>query len=445
MDLNDFTINYNLKKRKYFHIILPLFIASVIAYLDRVNVAYAALTMNVDMGFTAQIFGMGAGIFFLGYFLFEVPGAIIAEKYSPRIWVARIMISWGIVCGLMAFMTSVTEFYVYRFLLGACEASFYPVVYAVIIPRWFNTEERPKAISVMLTSMLLSGIIGSPLAGWLLGVPLFGLKGWQVLFFLESIPAVVFGIILIYWLADWPKDAKWLSLAEQVMLTEEYDKEIAAKNSVKKYTLWQAFRDKEVIKLCGIYFMWITGFWGFNFWMPTVLKSVSGWSNAAIGWVVVIPMTVTLITLVLVGNSSSRTGEKRWHAAAPLFLGAVGMGLGPFVTDPIMSLILVCASAVGVYSGMGVWWTYPTSFLSGPAAAGAIGLINSIGNAGGWFGPYLTGYIKDLTGSFQWAYVYLAFSLTVAGLLILTLRKDLPTSVSTTSDSDAIECLQETS
>jgi len=195
--LNDFTIGDSVRKRKYLHIILPLFIASVIAYLDRVNVAYAALTMNADLGFTSQIFGMGAGIFFVGYFLFEVPGAIIAEKYSPRIWVARIMISWGIVCGLMAFMTNVTEFYVYRFLLGACEASFYPVVYAVIIPRWFNTEERPKAISIMLTSMLLSGIIGSPVAGWLVGVPLWGLKGWQVLFFLEAIPAVVFGIIMI--------------------------------------------------------------------------------------------------------------------------------------------------------------------------------------------------------------------------------------------------------
>lgn len=428
----------SIRRRKYLHIILPLFIASVIAYLDRINVAYAALTMNADMGFTAQIFGMGAGIFFFGYILFEVPGAIIAEKYSPKVWMARIMITWGIVCGMMAFMTSVTEFYVYRFLLGACEASFYPVVYAVIIPRWFNTEERPKAISIMLSSLLLSGIIGSPVAGWLLGVPLFGLKGWQVLFFLEAIPAVVFGIFLLFWLADWPKDAKWLTVAEKEILTKEYEQEIAAKNLAKKYTVWQAFQDKEVLKLCLIYFMWITGFWGFNFWMPTVLKSVSGWSNAAIGWVIVIPMTITLITLILVGNSSSRTGEKRWHVAGPLFLGAIGMGLGPFIADPIMSLVLVCISCVGVYSGMGVWWTYPMSFLSGPAAAGAVGLINSIGNSGGWLGPYLTGFIKDLTGSFQWAYVYLAFSLTVAGLLILTLRKELPTSVSTTTKSKTI-------
>ncbi|MGD0844865.1 MAG: MFS transporter [Geobacteraceae bacterium] len=424
--------------RKYLHIILPLFLASVIAYLDRVNVAYAALTMNRDMGFSATVFGMGAGIFFVGYILFEVPGALIAERYSPRIWIARIMISWGIVCGFMAFMGSATEFYICRFLLGAAEASFYPVVYAVVIPRWFNTVERPRAISLMLTSLLISSIVGSPLAGWLLGVTLAGLKGWQVLFLLEAIPAVLYGILLFFLLVDWPKDAKWLTAEEKKELTRQYEDEVAAKNSARRYTLWQALSDREVLKLCLIYFMWITGFWGFNFWMPTVLKAVSGWSNAAVGWVVVIPMTLALIGFIVVGHSSSRTGEKRWHVAIPMFIGAVGMGLGPFVHGPVTSLVLVCVSAIGVYVGMGVWWTYPTSFLSGPAAAGAVGMINSLGNTGGWVGPYLTGFVKELTGSFQWAYVYLAFSLTVAGLLILTLRKSLPADTARQETKSAV-------
>ncbi|HHY66882.1 MAG TPA: MFS transporter, partial [Alicyclobacillus sp.] len=172
-------------------------------------------------------------------------------------------------------------------------------------------------------------------------------------------------------------------------------------------------------ELCFIYFMWITGFWGFGFWMPTVLKSVSGWSNASIGWLIVIPMAVALIGFIVTGNSSARTGEKRWHVAIPMFIGTVGMGLGPFVANPLLSFILVCVSAVGVYVGMGVWWTYPTSFLSGAAAAGAVGLINSVGNLGGWVGPYLVGFVKDRTGSFTGAYLYLAFSLLVAGLLIL--------------------------
>ncbi len=416
----------SLLARKYLHTILPLFLASVIAYLDRVNIAYAALTMNKDMGFSAGVFGMGAGIFFVGYIIFEVPGALIAERYSPRVWIARIMISWGIVCGFMAFMGSETEFYICRFLLGAAEASFYPVVYAVVIPRWFTPEERPQAISIMLTSLLVAAIIGAPLAGWLLGVALGGLKGWQVLFILEAIPATLYGVILLYVLADWPKEASWLTAEEKMALTAQYEREVAAKSMARRYTLWQALSDREVLKLCLIYFMWITGFWGFNFWMPTVLKAVSGWSNAAIGWVVVIPMTLALVGFLIVGRSSSLSGEKRWHVAIPLFIGAVGMGLGPFVHTPGASLFLVCISAIGVYVGMGVWWSYPTSFLSGSAAAGAVGMINSVGNSGGWVGPYLTGFVKDLTGSFQWAYVYLAFSLTVAALLILTLRKKLP-------------------
>lgn len=433
--MNESIDKSSLLRKKYLHIILPLFLISVIAYLDRTNVAYAALTMNKDLGFTAQIFGMGAGIFFAGYLLFEIPGALIANKYSPRWWLARIMISWGVVCGLMGTMTTATEFYIYRFLLGAAEASLYPVLYAVVVPRWFTAEERPQAISIMLTSILVAPIIGSPLAGFLIDFPLFGMKGWQILFILEAIPAVIFGLLLVYFLPDWPKDAKWLTAEEKKYMVETYEAEVAAKDSVKKYTIWQALTDKEVLKLCVIYFMWITGFWGFNVWMPTVLKAVSGWSNSAIGMIIVIPLTLALIGFVVVGRSSTRTGEKRWHVALPLFIGAVGMGFGPFVSDPLWSLALVCLSAIGCYAGMGVWWSVPTTFLSGAAAAGAIGLINSLGNIGGWVGPYLTGYIKDWTGSFQWAYVYLACSLAIGGLLMLNMKKEQ--TVDSSADSTA--------
>ena len=428
----------SIRKRKYLYVILPLFIGSVMAFLDRLNLAYAALTMNKDMGFSAEVFGMGAGILFLGYVLFEIPGALIAARWSPRIWISRILITWGIACSLMAFIHNATQFYIVRFLIGAAEASYYPVCYAVVIPRWFDAAERPKAVSIMLTSLLVSSIIGSPLAGVLLGVSWLGFKGWQVLFILEGLMAAVFGVIILFWLADWPKDVNWLTPAEKQFLAEQYEKEVATKNAARKYTVLEALRDKEVLKLCFIYFMWITGFWGFGFWMPTVLKSVSGWSNAAIGWLVAIPMTLALIGFIVVGNSSSKTGEKRWHVAIPMFIGAVGLGLGPFVTDPIMSFILVCVSAIGVYVGMGVWWTYPTSFLSGAAAAGAVGLINSVGNIGGWVGPYLIGFVKDLTGSYQWGYIYLAFSLTVAGLTILTLRKKLPAQAAVAGEAPAL-------
>jgi sugar phosphate permease len=415
------------KRKAYLNIVLPLFIISVISYIDRVNIGYSALTMNKDLGFTAQMFGMGAGIFFAGYVLFEIPGALIAERYSPRMWLARIMISWGLVSGLMAFMHTAWQFYAIRFLLGAAEASLYPVIYASCIPRWFSSRDRARALAVLLTSLQTSGIIGAPLAGWLLGVPLFGFKGWQVLFILEAIPAVVFGFLIVFWMADWPSEAKWLTEEEKKFLTEQYEREVAAKVAVKHYTVLEAFRDREVLKLCAAYFLWITGFWGFNYWMPTVLKAVSGWSNLAIGQLMIIPMTISLVTMLYIGHSSSKSGEKRWHGAIGLFIGAIGLGVGVFIHNPWISFFFVILAAIGTYAPFGVWWSYPTTFLSGPAAAGAIGLINSCGNIGGFVGPYITGWIKQTTGSFVGAWVYLACSLVLSGLLILTFKKVLPT------------------
>jgi sugar phosphate permease len=415
------------KRKAYLNIVLPLFIASVIAYLDRVNIGYAALTMNKDLGFTAQMFGMGAGIFFAGYVIFEIPGALIAEKYSPRIWLARILITWGMVSGLMAFMHTPWQFYLIRFLLGAAEASLYPVIYASCIPRWFSARDRARALAMLLTSLQISGIIGAPLAGWLVGVPLFGFKGWQGLFLIEAAPAVLFGFIIVFWMADWPREAKWLTAEEKQFLTEQFERELAAKTAVKHYTVLQAFRDPEVLKLCVAYFLWITGFWGFNYWMPTVLKAVSGWSNMAIGGLTVIPMSISLATMLYIGHSSSKRNEKRWHGAIGLFIGAIGLGVGVFMKNPQISFFFVILAAIGTYAPFGVWWSYPTTFLSGPAAAGAVGLINSCGNIGGFIGPYITGWIKQTTGSFVGAWVYLALSLTASGLLILTFKKALPT------------------
>ncbi len=406
------------------HVLLPLFTGSVIAYLDRVNIAYAALTMNEDLGFGAQVFGMGAGIFFVGYVLFEVPGALVAERWSPRVWLARIMVTWGLVSILMAFIHTEWQFYLVRFFLGAAEASYYPVAYASVIPRWFVPAERPRAIAAMLTSLQVSAVVGSPLAGWLLGVSLFGLKGWQVLFLTEAVPAVVFGIVLYFWLADWPREVNWLSEEEKRTLTGEYEREVERKNAVRSYSVLAALRDREVLKLCLIYFLWISGFWGFNYWMPTVLKEVSGWSTLGIGWVVVIPMLLSLAGMILVGYSSSRKGEKRWHGAVPMFLGAIGLGIGTFIQNPVLNLAFVCIAAIGVYSAFGAWWSYPTTFLSGAAAAGAVGLINTFGNIGGYVGSYLTGFIKDFTGSYHAAFVALAGMLVASGLLMLTLGRE---------------------
>jgi MFS transporter, ACS family, tartrate transporter len=418
----------SLDQQRLLHVILPLFIGSVIAYLDRVNISYAALTMNKDLGFSASVFGMGAGIFFAGYVLFEIPGALIAERWSARIWLARIMVSWGVVSCLMVWVRTEWQFYLVRFLLGMAEASFYPVVYASVIPRWFAPSERPRALAILLTSLQISAIIGSPLAGWMLTLDALSIRGWQLLFFMEAVPAVVFGVIIWYWLKEWPDQAAWLTVEQKTFLNHAYAKEVALKHSRRQYTVWEALSDREVLRLCLIYFLWITGFWGYNYWMPTVLQEASGWSSVRVGWMIVIPMSLALVAMVGLGVSSSRTGEKRWHGAIPLWIAAIGLGLGPFLQNPVLSFMCVCLAGVGVYGAFGVWWSYPTTFLSGAAAAGAIGLINSCGNVGGYLGPYLTGVIKDLTGSFHGAYVFLACSLFTAGVLMLSLRRETSAS-----------------
>lgn len=418
--MNTITIS-KLNQKRYLHVLFPLFIGSIIAYLDRVNIAYAALTMNKDLGFSAQVFGMGAGIFFVGYILFEIPGAIIAEKWNPKGWLMRIMITWGIVSFLMAFITKPWHFYLLRFLLGSAEASFYPVLYASIIPRWFTLQERPKAIALMLTSLQVSTIIGSPVAGVLLDTTLFGFKGWQLLFIVEAIPAFVFGILLYVILSNNPQQVRWLTDEEKKYLSDALSHEHTQK--AKHYTVWQALKDKEVLKLALIYFLWITGFWGFNYWMPTVIKELSGWSNIAIGLLYALPMTLSLIVMVYIGHSSSKTGEKRLHGALPLCIAAIGLGFGVFIKDPVVNMIFVSLTAIGVFGPFGVWWSYPTTFLSGAAAAGAIGLINSSGNIGGYVGPYLIGIIKDITNSFELSFVILACMVLTSGIMMLTLKK----------------------
>lgn len=414
----------SLDKRRKIHIILPVFLVSVIAFLDRVNIAYAGMTMQNDLDWlTPEIFGAGAGMFFLGYFFFELPGSLIAAKFDACKWIARIMFTWGVVCGLLAFMTSEFQFYLFRFLLGACEASLYPVIYAVLFPRWFLAKERAAAISLMLTSLLIAAIIGAPVAGFLLELDLFGFHGWQTLFLIEAVPAIVFTFVFLFWVKDRPDKVNWLSPLEKEYLNETIAAEDRAKEAVKKYTIWQSLTDKQVWRLCIIYFTWITGFWGFNFWMPQVLHSLSGWSPTLVGIAIALPMAVALVAQVIVGNSSSRTGEKRWHVAGCMFLGAVGLICAPFITNSLLNLFFICLTAVGVYAAMGTWWSVPTTFLSGAAAAGATALINSIANLGGYLGPFMLGVIKQNTGSTDLGYFALGGMLVISGLVMLTLPK----------------------
>ena len=406
----------------YLHVVLPLFITSIIAYLDRVNLSYAGLKMNDDLKFSDEVFGLGAGIFFAGYVLLEIPGALIAERYSPRWWLARIMLSWGLLSGLMAFVQTPFQFYAVRFLLGVAEASLYPVLYASCIPRWFPPAERPQAIAVMLTSLQISSISGAPLAGWLLGKSWLGFQGWQILFLVEAIPAVLFALVLVWWTADTPAEARWLTADERRYLEERLAAGRVSVDRHPRYTVAQALANREVLKLALTYFLWITGFWGATYWMPKVLKEQSGWSSLAVGWMLVIPMILSLLVMLAIARSATVTGEKRWHGASGMFVGAVGLMLGAWSGSQVTAYVALCLALIGVYAPFGVWWSYPTTFLSGAAAAGAIGLINSLGNVGGFVGPYLTGYLKDRTGGYSAAWMLLAASLALSGCLMLSLR-----------------------
>ena len=412
-----------LKRLRDLRIILPVFLVSIIACIDRVNVAYAKLTMVEDLPWiTPEVFGAGAGIFFVGYLIFEIPGSLVAAHFSATKWIARIMFTWGLVCIFMAFITTEFQFYLCRFLLGASEASLYPVLYSVLFPRWFTGSERARATSLMLTSLLLSNILGAPIAGVLLESSFFGLHGWQELFILEAIPALAFAVFFFFCVKDRPSEVSWLTDAEKAYLTKNFEQEQAAMQSRKKYTVLQAFRDPKVLKLCLIYFLWVVGFWGFYFWMPTVLKEVSGFSTSLLGGAIAIPMTAALIVQVIIGHTATRTGDKVWHVAGALFVGSIGLGFSPFAQSVPVALFLVCLSAIGIHAAMGVWWTIPTTFLTGPAAAASIALINSCGNIGGWVGPNLMAWIKVNTGTFALGYYIMGAMMLASGLLVLTIQ-----------------------
>ena len=417
-------INFDsLKRRRDLRIILPVFLVSIIACIDRVNISYAKLTMTQTLSWLSpEVYGFGAGIFFAGYLLLEIPGSLFAAKFSASKWISRIMFTWGIVSLCMAFVTTEWQFYLCRFLLGASEASLYTVIYSLLFPRWFTAAERARATSLMLTSLLLSTIIGAPIAGVLLEHSFFGLLGWQERFILESIPALCFAFYFFFAVKDRPDQASWLTDAEKEYLTTMYQEEQAKMQSVKKYTVFQAFTDTKVLKLCLIYFLWVVGFWGFYFWMPTVLKNLSGWSTSLIGGAIAIPMMAALVVQLVIGHTATVTGDKVWHVFGALAVGAVGLGLSPFAHNMGVALFLICLSAIGIHASMGVWWTIPTTFLSGPAAAGSIALINSCGNLGGMFGPNMMAWVQAQTGSFDMGYYLMAAFMFCAGLLVLTLK-----------------------
>jgi ACS family tartrate transporter-like MFS transporter len=396
-----------------------LFFLYIIAYLDRVNVSYAALQMKTGLGFTDAILGVGAGIFFIGYVLLEIPGSILVEKWSARGWIARIMISWGIVAILMGFLQTRNQFYSLRFLLGAAEAGFFPGI-IVYLSHWFRYQDRAKVLALFMAAQPISNIIGSPVSGLLLSVNWLGLPGWRWLFIIEGMPAIVFGVVTIFYLTDRPHQAAWLPDDERAWLIAELDREKQAKQQrVHANRVRQVLGQMSAVLLLTLaYFFMAATVYGFNFWLPSIIKQFSRLSNLRVSLIAAIPYCAGLVGILLVGWSSDRTKERRWHAALPMVIASIGLCLGILVKDRILlAVAMFSLAAVGLYGYLPGFWALPTSFLTGTAAAASIGLINSVGNLGGFVGPSVVGYLSKSTGV-----LYLSLSALVAAGLVLSLR-----------------------
>ncbi|HYW72393.1 MAG TPA: MFS transporter [Pyrinomonadaceae bacterium] len=399
-----------------------LFLLFVIAYLDRVNVSYAALQMKGELSFTDEVLGFGAGIFFWGYFLLEIPGSILVEKWSARRWIARIMISWGIVAILTGFIQSKNQFYLLRFLLGLGEAGFFPGV-IVYLSHWFRYQDRAKVVALFMAAQPVANIIGSPVSGLLLGIKWLGMSGWRWLFIIQGLPAVILGVVTIFYLTDWPEQANWLPDDERAWLTAQLKLEQQAKHSPSLQRIVQAFRHREVILLALTYFFMVSSVYGFTFWLPSIIKKLSGSSNLRVSLISAIPYCVGLVAILLVGWSSDRTRERRWHTALPMIAASLGLLLAVMLQDRLaLSVSMFCVAAAGIYAYCPGFWSLPTSFLTGTAAAASIGMINAIGNLGGYVGPHVVGYLSTLTGSFVGGVVYLSLSALVAAGLVLSIR-----------------------
>jgi MFS transporter, ACS family, tartrate transporter len=416
-------------RRRIARRLLPfLWVLYVVAFLDRVNVAYAALDMTRDLGFSDRVFGLGAGIFFIGYVLPEIPGAVLVERWSARRWISRIMISWGIVTALVGLVHTPRQFYLARFLLGAAEAGFFPGI-IVYLTHWFRHEDRGKAIAVFMTAIPLSNVFGSPLAGQILRVHWYGLPGWRWLLLLEGVPAVIFGVITLFYLTDWPAQAKWLPPQECNWIVGELDREKERKAALRSYTIGQAFRQRDVILLALIYFMGSTAIYGFIIWFPTILKRASGLSTTTVTLLVSLPYMAALVGMMVNGWHSDKRRERRRHTAAALFGGGIFLILA-IVFSGHLWLQLGCFT---LFSGFlqayqPTFWALPSTFLAESAAAASIGLINCVGGLGGFVGPFIMGYLATRTGSFTLGLTWLLLNCFGAGILVLLLTVKIPSS-----------------
>ncbi|APG88849.1 tartrate transporter TtuB (plasmid) [Sinorhizobium americanum CCGM7] len=405
---------------KIFWRIIPfLMLCYVVAYLDRVNVGFAKLQMSSELGLSEAAYGIGAGIFFIGYFLFEVPSNIILNKVGARVWIARIMITWGVISAAFMFTTSETVFYILRFLLGVAEAGFFPGI-ILYLTTWYPAHRRAKIITTFMSAIPISSIFGNPLSGLLMDSfhGTHGLSGWQWMFLIEAIPAVIFGVATFFYLDDTIGHAKWLTKEEKKVLTANIEAENRTKSS-SPHSIAATLTDRRVWLMCLIYFCFVLGQYGLNFWMPTLVKATGVTGNLNIGLISAIPYICTFIAMLALGRSSDRLRERRWHLVVPAVIAAGGFVAATTATSTPLAIVCLSLAAAGAISCAPLFWSLPTAFLAGTGAAAGIAWINSVGNLAGFLGPFLVGYLKDFTGSNSAGMYLLAAALVIGSLAVL--------------------------
>jgi ACS family tartrate transporter-like MFS transporter len=403
--------------------ILPfIFLLYVVAYLDRFNIGFAALTMNKDLAISSQQYGLLVGMFFFGYVLFEVPSNLLLHRIGARIWIARILITWGMVALLTGFVRNLHELYIARFLLGVAEAGYYPGV-VLYLTYWFRQRERAHAIAVVLVGVPVTSIFGGPFSGMILDhIHWLGFSSWRWLLVLEAIPSVLCGVLAYVVLPERPAVAKFLTPEEKTWILEALTQEREANVEKHQITVPGTFLSPRVWHLGLIQFTALIGTYSLSSWMPQVVKALSShYSNTVVGWLVVIPQVVGLISMVLVSRSSDRTRERRYHAAIPVVAGGVGWLLLSASSSPLASMVALSLIAGGAYSFFGPFWSIPCDFLTGYAAASGIALINSIGNVSGFVGPFTIGFFKNKTGSMYWGLVFVGASMLLSAVLLALL------------------------
>jgi D-galactonate transporter len=399
-----------------------LFLLYIVSYLDRINVGFAALQLNQALNFDPAVFGLGAGIFFIGYFLFEIPSNLIMERVGARIWIARILLTWGIISSATMFVRGPLTFYALRFLLGIAEAGFFPGM-ILYLTYWFPAEARGRAIARFMTATAMAGVIGGPVSGVLLKMNgIAGLAGWQWLFLIEGLPAVVLGFVTLAYLSDSPKSASWLNDDEKEWIASRLEREREQRLRHGHDTLRAALASRLVWTLSVIYFSVIIGFYGISLWLPQIVQSFSGLSDLMVGFVSAVPYLAATIGMVIIGRNSDRSHERRWHVSISALCGAAGLAAAAFLKVPGAELAALAFAAVGIWGALGPFWAMSADFLSGTGAAAGIALINSVGNLGGFAGPYLIGVVRVRTQSFSGSLLALALFPLVGAVITLTIR-----------------------